>query len=150
MELSSIDQILELAIQQEQAAYEMYQKLSEQAANESARRAFLDFANEELGHKAKLERIRAGKLPALVPEKVTDLRLAEMVTVPQADEALDYPQALIVAMKAEQKAHDLYMGLAAATEDAALAETLRGLAQEELKHKLRFESEYDEVVLEGN
>jgi rubrerythrin len=141
MELRSIDQILEVAIQQEQAAYEMYQELAERAANEPARRAFLDFADEELGHKAKLEEIREGRLPQLVPEKVA---------APQASEALDYQQALIVAMKAEQKAHDLYMGLAQAAEDESLADVLRGLAQEELKHKLRFESEYEEVVLEGN
>ena len=150
MELSSIDRILEMAIQQEQAAYEMYKGLAEQASNEATRRAFLDFANEELGHKAKLEAIRKGSLPGLVPEKVTNLRLAEMVHEPQPGEVVDYAQALIVAMKAEQRAHDLYVALAEAASDETVAEMLRGLAQEELKHKLRFESEYDDVVLEGN
>ena len=52
-------------------------------------------------------------------------------------------------MKAEKAAYKLYHELATATDDKALKETLMGLAQEEAKHKLRFEIEYDEFLYEN-
>ena len=61
--------------------------------------------------------------------------------------ALDYQQALIVAMKKEKAAFKLYSALAEQTTDAAFRELFLALAQEEAKHKLRFEVEYDEEFL---
>ena len=46
--------------------------------------------------------------------------------------------------------HIPYSDLAAATEDDSVRTTLLALAQEEAKHKLRFEIEYDEHVLTEN
>ena len=68
----------------------------------------------------------------------------------QADQDLDYQQALIVAMKKEKAAFKLYSDLAASTDDENLRTILLGLAQEEAKHKLRFEIEYDEQFLSEN
>ena len=53
-------------------------------------------------------------------------------------------------MKKEKAAFRLYSDLAAKTDDANRKETMLGLAQEEAKHKLRFEVEYDEFVLTEN
>jgi rubrerythrin len=61
-----------------------------------------------------------------------------------------YQQALIVAMKAEKAAFKMYTSLASATDDPAVKEALLALAQEEAKHKLRFEIEYDEEFLAEN
>ena len=63
---------------------------------------------------------------------------------------MTYQDALILAMKKEKYAFKLYTNLA----DYAKAENLKNiflmLAQEEAKHKLRFEIEYDEFVLKEN
>ena len=40
--------------------------------------------------------------------------------------------------------------MASATDDPGLKATLLGLAQEEAKHKLRFEIEYDDEILKEN
>jgi rubrerythrin len=50
-------------------------------------------------------------------------------------------------MKEEKAAFKLYSDLAARTDDAAAKEVLLMLAQEEAKHKLRFEIEYDDNIL---
>ena len=68
----------------------------------------------------------------------------------QADQDLDFQGALILAMKREKAAFRLYTDLAAQTDDTDLAATFAGLAQEEAKHKLRFEVEYDEEILKEN
>ena len=66
------------------------------------------------------------------------------------DTKLDYQQALILAMKAEKNADRLYNDLAGAADDENLKGMFLTLAQEEAKHKLRFEVEYDEYVLREN
>ena len=51
------------------------------------------------------------------------------------------------AMKEEKAAFRLYSDLADRTDNAAAKEVLLMLAQEEAKHKLRFEIEYDDNIL---
>ena len=58
--------------------------------------------------------------------------------------------ALILAMKKEKAAFQLYTDLAAETEDPEVKAIFEGLAQEEAKHKLRFEVEYDDMILTEN
>jgi rubrerythrin len=87
-------------------------------------------------------------LPAA--EKVMDLKIADYVMDVEPSSDLDYQDALIVAMKEEKAAFRLYSDLAAATDDEGLRATLLALAQEEAKHKLRFEIEYDDHILSGN
>jgi rubrerythrin len=53
-------------------------------------------------------------------------------------------------MKQEKAAFRLYTDLAASTDDDAVRDLFLGLAQEEAKHKLRFEVEYDEDFLRHN
>ena len=47
----------------------------------------------------------------------------------------------------EKAAMLMYKMLASLTDDEAMHNTFLALSQEEAKHKLRFETEYDEVVL---
>jgi rubrerythrin len=63
---------------------------------------------------------------------------------------MDYQQALIVAMKKEKEAFRMYSDLASVAQSSELKDVLLGLAQEEAKHKLRFEVEYDDVILKEN
>ena len=73
-----------------------------------------------------------------------------LVEVGTSRDDLNYPDALIVAMKEEKAAFRLYSDLAARTDDASARDVFLMLAQEEAKHKLRFEIEYDEYVLREN
>jgi len=53
-------------------------------------------------------------------------------------------------MKEEKSAFKLYSDLAARTDDVSTREIFLSLAQEEAKHKLRFEIEYDDNILREN
>jgi len=53
-------------------------------------------------------------------------------------------------MKKEKAAFKLYTDLAAAVSSADLKNTFLSLAQEEAKHKLRFEVEYDNEIMGEN
>ena len=53
-------------------------------------------------------------------------------------------------MKKEKKAFRLYTNLAETCGDDNLEKVFLGLAQEEAKHKLRFEIEYDDYIMTEN
>ncbi|MCW8985909.1 MAG: ferritin family protein [Thermoanaerobaculales bacterium] len=149
MGFANIDEILDHAISKEEEAAALCIDLAELADRPGMRETFLEFASEENGHKRHLESIKAGELPALTIQQVQNLGIAESLVDLKPSSAMTYAEGLIVAIKAEQAAQDLYIGLAEATDDPNLAAVFTALAGEEAKHKQRFEVEYDEMVLEG-
>ena len=66
------------------------------------------------------------------------------------NEEIDYQKALILAMKREKSSYKMYLDLANSVDDDELKETFMALAQEEARHKLRFEVEYDDYILSEN
>ena len=145
----SIDEILDFAIAGEQEAYEFYEGLAENADSPRMASIFNSFAKEERGHKTKLEAVKAGK--ELVPSEkaVMDLKIGDYLVDVKATPNMGYQDALIVAMKKEKAAFRLYTDLSEATDDP-LKTTFLALAQEEAKHKLRFETLYDDDILREN
>ena len=150
MSLKTVDEILTFAIQNEQDAADFYTQLAEKSELKHMKDVFLGFAGEERGHKVKLENIRTGKKFLQSEQTVQDLKLGDSLEEIDLTQKMTYQEALIVAMKAEKAAFKLYSHLASATDDAELKSTLLGLAQEEAKHKLRFEVEYDDHILTEN
>ena len=150
MKLQTVNEILDFAIQKEQEAANFYTDLAARMSREQMKKVFTGFAREEMGHKAKLEAVREGQLLLTAQQKVNDLKIGDHLVNIELTAEMDYQEALIVAMKAEKAAFKLYSDLAAATDDTGLQDLLLGLAQEEAKHKLRFEVEYDDVILAEN
>lgn len=147
MALDSVDKILDFAIRNEETAARFYINLANKTSHEHMKEVFLGFAEEEKGHKAKLLAVKEGKQMLPVEQRVLDLGIGEYLSEIDFSADLDYQKALILAMKAEKTAFKVYSELASATDDPALKATLLGLAQEEAKHKLRFEIEYDDNFL---
>jgi rubrerythrin len=79
-----------------------------------------------------------------------DLKISDYLVEVQANPDISFQDALIVAMKPEKAAHRLYSDLAGKVQDAEIKALFEGLAQEEAKHKLYFETQYDEQVLKDN
>ena len=149
-EFKSINDILDFAIVSEQEAFDFYTKLSKQATNEAMKEVFLQFAKEEMGHKARLTNIKAKQLFEFKEEKVTDLKIADYLVESEAKPDMTYQNFLIVAMNKEKAAFKLYSDLAKIAPNNELRDIFLSLAQEEAKHKLRFEIEYDDYVLKEN
>lgn len=151
MKFESVNAILDFAIQKELDAAEMYKDLATKVAGDAMKKVFTGFSREEMGHKAKLEAIKSGKRLFTSEKKILDLKIGDhLEAVEQTKSDLSYQDALIIAMKAEKAAYKLYNDLATSTDDAEVQEIFAGLAQEEAKHKLRFEIEYDDMILAEN
>ncbi|MHC4265548.1 MAG: ferritin family protein [Planctomycetota bacterium] len=146
-QFDSIEAILDFAISEEKGAQEFYLQLAQKVDNPAVKKALEDFAKEEAAHQAKLEKIKAGGKLLQTSNQVSDLKIADYLVdvAPSAD--MDYQSVLTIAMKKEKAAFKLYTELAAQTTDSEIKEVFLSLAQEEAKHKLRFEMEYDEVIL---
>ena len=149
MGFATIDDIVDYAISKEEEAATLYNDLANRVDRPGMRQAFLEFAKEEEGHKRHLESIKAGEMPALTRGQVRGLGIAEHLAAPTPSGGMTYAESLAFVIKAEQAACELYEGLASAADDPNLAAVFSALATEEAKHKLRFEIEYEEVVLEG-
>lgn len=146
----SVNEILDFAIQQEQNAVEFYNELAENAANSEMKSTFIQFAKEEMGHKARLTNIKETGIMEASKEKVADLKIADYVVKITPKPDMSYEEALVLAMKREKAAFKLYNKLAERTDNTELRTLFQSLAVEESKHKLRFEIEYDEYVLREN
>lgn len=146
----NVDEILDFAMESEQKAVDFYMDLAEKVKNEEMKAVFREIAQEEVGHKAKLKKIKEDRVFDIPAEKITDLKISDYVDSVVIKPDMSYQEALIVAMNREKAAFNLYTRLSNKTDVPELQALFRGLAQEESKHKLRFEMEYDEFVLTEN
>jgi rubrerythrin len=146
----SAAEILDFAIAREQEAYEFYTGLAAKVERTEMRGIFRQFAEEERGHKAKLQGVKQGKTLMPAEKAVGDLKIADYVVAEEPTGDMTYQKAIVLAMKKEKAAFKIYTDLAQNAPSAELKQLFEGLAQEEARHKLRFELEYDSVVMGEN
>ena len=150
MPAGNLEEILVFAIEREQEAHDFYMDLAKKAERPGMDGLFTQFAREEMGHKKRLEGIKKGVRSFAPAKQVTDLKIGDYLVDVEPTATLTYQNALILAMKKEKAAFQLYTDLASQTDDAEVKQIFEGLAQEEAKHKLRFEVEYDDMILTEN
>ena len=149
-DFKSIDDVLDFAIQSEQEAVDFYTNLADVSKNQAMCEVFIQFANEEKGHKKRLQNIKREETFEFSDEKVIDLEIGDYLVDVKATNDMSYQDALILAMKKEKSAFKLYLDLAGIAPNSNLKNIFLALAQEEAKHKLRFEIEYDDYILKEN
>ncbi len=147
---NSADAILDFAILREQEAQSFYRELAAKVKGQAMQKLLMDFVAQEARHEAKLKGVKQGRKSLGAGGTVPDLKVSEYLAQSEPKPDMDYQDALTVAMQRERAAFALYSDLAAATDDAELQEVFSALAQEEAKHKLFLEREYDDHVYSEN
>ena len=148
--MNSVDEILDYAIDQEQQAADFYANLAGRAEKAGMKDILLEFSEEEKRHKERLLAVKTGERELTPEQEVLDLKISDYLVEVDATDDISYQDALIVAMKRERAAYELYSDMAEKVPESNLRQVFVGLAKEEAKHKLFFESEYDERVLKDN
>ena len=145
-EFESDDEILELAISREEDANKFFLALAARVKNPEMRKVFEDLAAEELEHKARLELeiMKTGRV-VTATEKLELEEESDTEVVRQMLD-MDYKDMLLMGMQKEESSFRLYVDLAARVSGEDSYETLLALAEEEVKHKMRFEIEYDSLM----
>jgi desulfoferrodoxin-like iron-binding protein len=146
----SVNEVLDFAIEKEEEARQFYLEWSNKLENKALSEQFVIFAGEENKHKEKLQRVKSGSTFQPSAKQVTDLKIVDYLVDILATPGIDYQEALIVAMRREKASFKFYNDLAAISADESLRQTFLALAQEEAKHKLRLETEYEKEIYTEN
>ena len=148
--MNTVDEILDFAIEREQSAADFYVNLAERASSAWMKEMLLGFSREEMRHKGKLKSVKKGEKLLSSKQQVQDLKISDYLVDVEPAGDISLQDAMIVAMKREKAAYRLYSDLAAKVEDPEIKDLFLSLAQEEAKHKLYFEVQYDDQVLRDN
>jgi rubrerythrin len=150
---ATIEQILEQAIRFEEQAYDFYVGAIDMVKQPHIKDTLKELAAEEIKHKEKLQALVEGDTEALIGvsrQKVQDLKLAEYLVAPSLGEDATFQDVLVVAMHREKSSHGFYSTMATIADDESTKKLFAFLAQEELVHKNKVETLYDEVVYQDN
>jgi desulfoferrodoxin-like iron-binding protein len=155
---ASVNEILDFAIEKEQEASQFYADWAKKLTSPNLdpdqlfllRDMFEQFAAEELKHREKLIRVQAGSPFQPSAKQVTDLKIVDYLVDIMPFPNMDYQEALIIAMKREKASLKLYSDLAEIAGPEDLRSLFAALAQEEAKHKLRLETEYEKEIYSEN
>jgi rubrerythrin len=145
-EFESNDEILELAITREVEAHKFFLIMASRAATPEMRNVFEELARMELEHKAKLEleMMKAGLVVKEDEKFELESEDYEQTEIPKLN--MEYKDMLLMGIQKEDASFRLYVTMAGKAKDEESFETLLALAEEELRHKLLFEREYENLL----
>lgn len=139
---------LDFAIAKEREAEAFYKEWSQKASDAGVKSLYAELAGVEHGHAEMLRRITPSEMVARGETAPADFRLSDWLIDVPASPDLTLQEAMIVAMKREERAVALYTRLAEMSGEADAL--FRALAREEAAHKSRLEASYDETILTEN
>ncbi len=149
----SADAVIRRAIVLEDEAATMYASAARAAQNAPIRQRLEEMAEQERGHKARLEEVLKGNVRWAIrkskSQPVTDLRLSDHLESRPLDAGADYQDVLLFAARREKEAHDFYKAMAELVDDKLVKEVFEMLANEELRHKFEVEKTYEEIVYQA-
>jgi rubrerythrin len=154
VDTKTIDKLLERAIRFEEQAYTFYMGAVDMVKQPHIKDVLRDMAGEEVKHKNKLQVLLDGDTETLIAVQkrgqIQDLKLAEYLVAPPLGENATFQDVLVVAMHREKSSHEFYATMATIAGDDTSKELFEFLAREELMHKNKIETLYDEVVYQDN
>jgi rubrerythrin len=147
----TIEDILSEAIQGEVESYELYTNAVNMVKAAHIKDTLRQLAQEEVGHKAFLERMLANPaslrrgVKRLRTEPIQDYKVGDHLVVKPLTPDSTFQDVLIFASRKEQQSHELYRNLAEENEGEA-RDLFEAMAKDELRHKDLVERWYEEVV----
>jgi rubrerythrin len=152
MEFTTLQDIIDYAIEKEKEAAAFYEEVSEMEYASGSRQMFKDFAAEEKKHQKLLENIgQKGVAESLKDydfKWIKDIKRSNYAVDIEYQRGMAYNEMLMLAMKREEKALALYNDLLSRSETAEQKTVFKMLCQEEAKHKLALETMYDDYMAE--
>ena len=143
-----ISDILDLAIQREEEAYEFYMDILGRVDDESVKDTLKFIAGEEVKHKQFLVNYREGKYGAasMRMADVVDYKIAEYLEEPDIEGNMSSQEVYLIAAHRESRSHQFYTELANLHAEGEPQTMLLKMANEELKHKEKMEYLYSNTA----
>ena len=144
----TIADVIDLAIQREEEAYDFYMDIHAKVQDASVRDTVQFIAGEEKKHRAFLVQYRDGNYgaDALRMTDVVEYRIAEYLEEPEITKDSSSEEVYLIAAHRESRSHQFYTELANMHADSELKTVLVKMANEELKHKEKMEYLYSNTA----
>ena len=148
MNFGSFEEVIDFAIAQEIEAAEFYDEASRQESVAGVKEMFQELAVEERKHRGLLENFKRDQKQFEQYEYtwIPDLKRSDYLVEMTYGKGMLYVDILRLAMKREEASLKLYNELLEKVESDTLVQLFKTLAQEEAKHKLKLETEYDDFM----
>lgn len=141
----TLETVFDLAISREIAANKLYTDLAGRVKNPEVKGTFTELANEETRHRVLLESLKTEPLLKSRFKAVPDYRITETEPLPAFRPDMPLRDAIILAMKNEQRAAALYRGMAELTSDDRVRTLFEELTVMEMGHKNTLETLFVDV-----
>ena len=143
-----VAELLDTAIYKEIASQAFYIAGQDKTDDPGARALMKELAQEELRHAQWLEALKEKGLgdEGWYRDKVANLLISEYLTGGDSLEGAGVQDTLLFAMKREQQSVEFYSRAMGAMRDETAKYLCERLVHEELKHKLKLEMLYDDML----
>ena len=152
MGFETLGEIIDFAIEREKEAVQFYEDAAQDASMSGSIEKLKELAEEEHRHVRMLTELKSkGVVKSLDRYKlkwIPDMKRSNYVADVVFEKGMAYNDILRIAIKREEKALRLYNELLEKTEEAEAQKLFKVLCQEEAKHKLMFETMYDDYMAE--
>jgi rubrerythrin len=141
------ENVLRFAIDRELQSHNFYLQLRDMFEDETVKDLMLTFAQAECEHKENLE-LELMKRGRVIEPLPCPAEMLEKYPMPQIalDYDIDYVEAILLAIDKEEADFRLYVNMASETDDAESRDILYELSQQEIKHKFRWQNQYDKIT----
>ena len=138
--------IISEAINNEVEAYTFYQTVSEKVKDANLKTLFGELAGEEKGHREYLQKLLSRDIASLGFSTTKDYKVGDSIPTPPLTPDMKPVDGLVVAIKKELAAMQMYTQLANASDDAEVKKLFTELATMERGHKSKLEDIYTNMA----
>ncbi len=141
-----LGEVLDTAIYKEIASQAMYEAAQRKTDDPGAKELLKDLARQEVKHAEKLKDLKQkGLVKQWHQGEIADLKVSNYLTGSDTLEGAGLQDTLIFAMKREEESVDFYRKMMDMMREEATKQLCANLTNEELKHKKRLETLYDQL-----
>ncbi|MDV2481748.1 ferritin family protein [Methanoculleus sp. Wushi-C6] len=146
MDAENYRSIISNAIEREIEAYTFYRTVREKVTDENLKNLFNELAGEETGHRKTLEGFLTKEPAKLGFNTQRDYKVADSLETPPLSADLRPLDGLVIAIRKELDAMQMYTQLASLSDDPQQKELFQSLAAMERGHKARLEDLYTNMA----
>ena len=140
------EKIITSAIDAEVESYTFYKSVAERVKDKSLKTIFLDLAEEEKNHREYLQRVLTRGPKEMQFKAAPDYKVTDALDEPELSVDMKPLDGLLLAIKKELQAAQMYTRLARASADAEQKMVFEQLANMEKGHKARLEDIYTNMA----
>ena len=138
--------ILKMAVENEVEAHEFYKDAASKVKDKNLKVTFEELAEEETKHKLLLEGYLSNDLKSMKFKENKDPQISETLEGQTLSTSMSFKDAIVLAMKKEQEAMDMYREFADVSDDDKQRATFEELVKMEQQHKNRLEEIYSNAA----